>query len=87
MGTDRQSPIQRSQELSFQQVKFTNTDAAHFRIMRICTEGVAQCLTGDDDCSDDETMASQGREGEHGHARADLVNIVEGEQEDRFLGS
>ena len=85
--TNHQTPIYHGKELALEDVEFRDGYAAYSGVEIVGTKGIAETLAGDRDGRDDETMASQGREGEHGHARADLVNIVEGEQEDRFLGS
>ena len=73
------------EELALEEVEFRGGYPTDFGVEGVCAEGVAEALTGDDDGGDDETVARQRGEGEEGLPGADLVDVVEDEEEDGFL--
>lgn len=84
-GANREPPVDRLEELALEHVELRDADAADFGVEVVGAECVAEALARDGDGRDDEAVAGEGREGEEGHPRAYLVNVVQREQETRFL--
>jgi hypothetical protein len=78
-------PIDRMEELAFEDVEFCDGNTADAGVEAVGAENVAEALAGDGDGGDDEAVAGEGGEREERHAGADLVDVVEGDEEAGFL--
>lgn len=87
MDTYDEAPVNHGEKLSFEEVQLGHGDAADLRVMRVCAEGVAKSLAGDRDRGNHEAVAGERRQRELWPLGADLVHVVQREEQARFLGS
>ena len=86
-GAHREAPVDHAEELALEHVELGHGDAADLGVEAVGAERVAERLAGHGDGGDDEAVAGEGGEREERVARADLVDVVQGDQEARTLGA
>jgi len=72
----KQPPVDNGEKLPLKHVEFVGAYASNFRIMGVGAEYVAECFTADGDGCNDESVDSEGGDGEFRKACADLVDIM-----------
>jgi hypothetical protein len=73
------------EELPLEDVQLVDGYAAHSGVEIVGAENIAEALAGDGDGCDNEAVAGERRKREERHASADLVNVMECDQETSFL--
>lgn len=84
-GAHGQVPVDEGEELALEQIEFLDARAANLCVVAVRAEDVAEGLRGDCDGRDDEAMDGERRNHEARVTRADLVNVMQRDEETRFL--